>query len=1110
MLLRELFIKTKRAILEGGNAEIDNPDNPQQPHRADRINLEVHNRTKMVGILDQVLHSINQVFTAQHKQHLWNPALLKSREFLSGSSLHFFNIGNITDDEFKKVKPLIGDIDTQCDKNLEAQVGQFLTAHTGRQIGNSKLLGFSNNGGQYNALFQLANPPIKVQIDFEFGEYDQQTQAPTDWYKFSHSSEWADLSEQIKGVFHKYLYRAMTRTTATEKYVQMKTKIKGPVYDNNISFAVHGTATGGGLTDKYQDTGKTHNGLPLMKEIPTSERPYITDLAQQFERFFGHAPSKEETELQKSFTGTIQLMNANFDQKQNQTVAEAFIDLCFEPGSQMINRDDPVGDGQIKEAAIKWMIEHLQLPNPQQIRKLADTKADTYVKDYQDLEAFKKANPSPDGKKLQYNPMRSAAVKAGTWKPLAESENPNVVQSKRKGIVHLEKMKDSDFLDLLDELKTKSDKFHLNNIPMNVKVDGFGGRFGMDENGKPYAETSRSGPKFQSGQFMAYAKSKGVTDPEQLKKTQQFDDWFDQMLEVANAVGSKLHLKDTKIHVEVLYLPFAEKQADGRLKFVGIHYDELPKGITMALVPLFAEVSSTGQAHPNSDQIISQIKAIKKVGSTMIIDNSLTTNGTIDATAIIPPVENIEALRSMVLSGKRDQKAEAKEALQKVKDELGQFIIKHPGIVGKDVLGKDYEGIILNTRNGPVKITSPEQKQVIADKNAAIAAAGNARKAAGQATRTKTAVVTAGSFVGHKGHEQLVNLVLQEAGKVGGDPYVYISPTMGPDDPIPPELKLATWKKLYPQHAGIFHVWQEGGTPVKKIEKELVLPANSPYKHVILMVGTDRYAGMKKWMDTLSKRMKDPRYPGSHNEVTFDTIETKREAEHGGTGISFTQCRQALQDPNKTPEQQLHVWLQAFDEKKLGRDWIHHLMNVARKNMGIADNPTTQEDAAGVGIITKQNSTVDVNKSTPNKNLKAYSLVKEANKVIREMRAREFVKEGKVTHRSHEEDSVGQGVSRTRDVGGYDRVYHMNRLMMAMGVADGRSTNAVDSPAETWAQKFNTHHPYTKEEDNKIKAAMKTVPTDGAEISKFSKSVEPKDTNTTSPVAKPKKNKYGI
>jgi hypothetical protein len=44
--------------------------------------------------------------------------------------------------------------------------------------------------------------------------------------------------------------------------------------------------------------------------------------------------------------------------------------------------------------------------------------------------------------------------------------------------------------------------------------------------------------------------------------------------------------------------------------------------------------------------------------------------------------------------------------------------------------------------------------------------------------------------------------------------------------------------------------------------------------------------------------------------------------------------------------------------------------NVPQNQQGVA------EEAAGVGIITKQNSTVDVNKGTPRKNLKAFRLVK--------------------------------------------------------------------------------------------------------------------------------------
>lgn len=93
-------------------------------------------------------------------------------------------------------------------------------------------------------------------------------------------------------------------------------------------------------------------------------------------------------------------------------------------------------------------------------------------------------------------------------------------------------------------------------------------------------------------------------------------------------------------------------------------------------------------------------------------------------------------------------------------------------------------------------------------------------------------------------------------------------------------------------------------------------------------------------------------------------------------------------------------------------------------------------------------------------------------------------------------------VYRARDVGGYDRVYHMNRLMMAMAKADGKSTKAVDSPKETWFEKYNTIHPYTDAEHKMVQSAMKTVPTDGKVVSK-GKSHEPSDINRVSPSRNP-------
>jgi hypothetical protein len=116
------------------------------------------------------------------------------------------------------------------------------------------------------------------------------------------------------------------------------------------------------------------------------------------------------------------------------------------------------------------------------------------------------------------------------------------------------------------------------------------------------------------------------------------------------------------------------------------------------------------------------------------------------------------------------------------------------------------------------------------------------------------------------------------------------------------------------------------------------------------------------------------------------------------------------------------------------------------------------------------------------------------------MRANEFINEGKgKIHKDHA--SVQQGVSKMRDVGGYDRTYHLNRIWMAAAMADGKSTKAVDMDSSSWAEKYNTAHPYTKQEHNMLQSAMKTVPTDHHQVQAFSKSIEPDDTHKVSPTS---------
>lgn len=111
------------------------------------------------------------------------------------------------------------------------------------------------------------------------------------------------------------------------------------------------------------------------------------------------------------------------------------------------------------------------------------------------------------------------------------------------------------------------------------------------------------------------------------------------------------------------------------------------------------------------------------------------------------------------------------------------------------------------------------------------------------------------------------------------------------------------------------------------------------------------------------------------------------------------------------------------------------------------------------------------------------------------------IHEAKIGKMKKRHAAVQQGVVKARDVGGYDRTYHANRVAMAMAQADGKSDKPVDSPSASWNEKYNTYHPYTQEEWNMVSSAMKTVPTERHEVLPWAKSAEPEDTHKASPVS---------
>ncbi len=901
MKLRELYTNVKAIIAEGGNLVIGS-------QAANRIDSS--KRSTIVPLIDQALSAINNAYTASQGHELWSKKLLSSRQFLAGSSFHFFNQLGISDEIFSDVKRTVGDIDTHVDRKKNKNVREWLSqVPQGTSFGPAKFVGFDGKDPeQVLTLWQFPDivitdknnqlVPVNIQIDLEMKEYVDDL--PTEWSKFATSSEWDDLSVRIKGVFHKFLIQSLTRLTNQEFLLRKmtgrgKNKIQQdvPTTDNMWSFAIK-SKEGGGLRPKYQpiidpDTNKPleKDGLLVYQAADTTG--YEKDLIKIFSTIFGDRISADELAASKnklwSFVGINQVLSTILTPEEKNQIISVFIDKIFGSSAQGLYADDPKQDESEKSVALNKMLEIL---NTQEPHDLQQKKLDYYTK-----------------------------YRVRTKESITEA-----VDYKRKGIQHLynpgssTEMKDLEFIELCREINANSGT--LDGIDVNLKVDGSGIRFGKDSTGKPFFMTSKvTTPLYINnvGSFETFGVERGQTG-EQLRRTKLYDS---ALKTIVTGDFIKTLPVDTIVQAEMMYNPMAESTDQG-LKFVNIPYDPKKLGSVMTLVPFMVKTFSSGDVVDNAESIIKHLVAAS-TSNIKIISNKLPQKN-VDVGKIIEPVINlsqemIAALTSRVKNN--PLKATAKEIITKTRKELSDAIINNPNIRGKNQLGSVIEGLVLNMPSGRLaKVTSPEMKSAMLTKKSL-----NITKPA----NLKTAVVAIGSFVGHRGHLQLWDYTLKQAEQVGGDPYLFIGAGFGPDDPIPPSVKVQTWHKMFPEYKNnISTVTTEGGSLVQKIKHELInpQPGQSPkYDNIIIMVGEDQ-----KNMNIHNVLMKAVnKFPG------YEHVTVSLEATPRGTGMSFSRLRNILKDPNASEQDQLNLWMQGFDEKKLGIDWIKHLMEITRKNM---------------------------------------------------------------------------------------------------------------------------------------------------------------------------------
>ena len=118
------------------------------------------------------------------------------------------------------------------------------------------------------------------------------------------------------------------------------------------------------------------------------------------------------------------------------------------------------------------------------------------------------------------------------------------------------------------------------------------------------------------------------------------------------------------------------------------------------------------------------------------------------------------------------------------------------------------------------------------------------------------------------------------------------------------------------------------------------------------------------------------------------------------------------------------------------------------------------------------------------------------------MRANEFISEAKIGKISKRQQQATRGLNIfSKKIDSYDRLYDLNRLMMAVASSDG--INPIVMDAESWVGKHNTTHPYTKEEQAMLKLAYKAAGLEYKDLNQGDMdSEELPDTNTQS-IAKP-------
>jgi hypothetical protein len=197
------MLNFKRFIIEGGNIKVGEKG---KEISAAPFSVSSRNRSERRADIHHALGSIHDAFHAEHGEHLFgeNQQRLTSGRAFTGSTNDLMG-RHITDKDFAKHKPTVGDIDTQVTKDHKEKLAS--TLKTGRKFGKYTVVGTKKHGNEISAVMRHANGDHH-QFDFQ-GVHHPGSESE----RFLHSSHWEDTKAGIKGAHHKILINAAAGDT---------------------------------------------------------------------------------------------------------------------------------------------------------------------------------------------------------------------------------------------------------------------------------------------------------------------------------------------------------------------------------------------------------------------------------------------------------------------------------------------------------------------------------------------------------------------------------------------------------------------------------------------------------------------------------------------------------------------------------------------------------------------------------------------------------------------------------------------------------------------------------------------------------------------------------